>query len=350
MGSDINILTIFGSGETSPYMAKTYRFLFDIYPNFNINSPVILNTPSGFQENSKIIGEKIFDYFEKRLNIKPVITSLNSDSISDLTLKKVTDQIKHSDFIFSGPGSPTYALKIWKSTKIDKLLKSKISQPGIIAFASAAALTLGTYALPVYEIYKVGMKPYWEKGLDLTKFLGIKTIILPHYNNREGGDHDTSYCFIGEKRFKKLLEKLPNRIIYIGIDEHTACIFNLNKGSLTVKGKGQVHIGSKSKIFSLNSGESVKSNEILSKLKMSYNLKTVSTYKRKIKNTINVQKVNDNKSPNTISMEISHLLEIRKIARLNKNWNISDKIRSILASKGIEIKDTPEKTFWEENS
>ena len=65
MGSDINILTIFGSGETSPYMAKTYRFLFDIYPNFNINSPVILNTPSGFQENSKIIGEKIFRYGER---------------------------------------------------------------------------------------------------------------------------------------------------------------------------------------------------------------------------------------------------------------------------------------------
>ena len=48
----------------------------------------------------------------------------------------------------------------------------------------------------------------------------------------------------------KLLDGLPNDILYIGIDEHTACIFNINESNLIVMGKGQAHFGSKSKIFS----------------------------------------------------------------------------------------------------
>ena len=346
MNTKINILTIFGSGETSPYMAKTYRSIFNSYPNLKIKNPVILSTPFEFQENSNILSQKIFDYFEKRLNIKPTVSSLRQNSHKSIDIEKIIAEIKNSDFLFSGPGSPTYALGLWKKTKIDKIIKSKIYEPGIIAFSSAAALTLGTYTLPVYEIYKAGIKPYWEKGLDLLKFLGIKTIIVPHYNNQEGRDHDTSHCFIGKNRFKKLLENLQEDILYIGIDEHTACIFNINESKLQVMGKGQAHFGSKSKIFSLKSGESIKFDDILYKQKISPDLNKIP--KEKFKNHHPVTTPED--SSHIVSIEIEELLKIREIARLNNNWDMSDKIRSILESKGISIKDTKEKTFWEKNN
>ncbi len=346
MNTEINILTIFGSGETSPYMAKTYRSIFNSHPNLKINNPVILNTPFEFQENSNILSQKIFDYFEKRLNIKPKISSLRQNSPKSIDKKKIIAEIKNSDFLFSGPGSPTYALNLWKKIKIDKILQSKIYEPGIIAFSSAAALTLGTYTLPVYEIYKAGIKPYWEKGLDLLKFLGTKTIIVPHYNNQEGKDHDTSHCFIGKNRFKKLLDNLQEDFLYIGIDEHTACIFNINESKLKVMGKGQVHFGSKNKIFSLNNGDSLNFDDILYKQKITPNLNNIPKRKFKNQNNPTIEKI----SSNVISIEIEELLKIREIARSSNNWDLSDKIRSILESKGISIKDTQEKTSWEKNN
>lgn len=39
--------------------------------------------------------------------------------------------------------------------------------------------------------------------------------------------------------------------------------------------------------------------------------------------------------------EIINLLNEREEAKSSKNWNISDKIRTELASRGIEIIDTP---------
>ena len=36
---------------------------------------------------------------------------------------------------------------------------------------SAAAVTLGGFAVPVYEVYKVGADPEWVEGLDLLREL-----------------------------------------------------------------------------------------------------------------------------------------------------------------------------------
>jgi hypothetical protein len=67
-----------------------------------------------------------------------------------------------------------------------------------LAFASAASIAVGRYALPVYEIYKVGADLHWVDGLDLFRVFGWELAIVPHWNNREGGDDlDTSRCFMG---------------------------------------------------------------------------------------------------------------------------------------------------------
>jgi cysteinyl-tRNA synthetase len=41
------------------------------------------------------------------------------------------------------------------------------------------------------------------------------------------------------------------------------------------------------------------------------------------------------------------LLEVRKDLRLEKNFKISDKIRDMLKSHGILLKDTPQGVTWE---
>src|SRR2546430_10964210 len=61
-----------------------------------------------------------------------------------------------------------------------------------VVFASAAALTLGSHTVPVYEIYKAGVEPAWVPGLDLVRrATGLPAVLIPHYDNAEGGHHDT---------------------------------------------------------------------------------------------------------------------------------------------------------------
>ena len=94
----------------------------------------------------------------------------------------------------------------------------------------------------MYEIYKVGEEPHWVEGLNLLGPYGLELAIVTHWNNTEGGTHDTRYCYMGEPRLRLLEESLPESATILGIDEHTACIVDLSKGKSVVMGVGQVTI------------------------------------------------------------------------------------------------------------
>jgi hypothetical protein len=108
--------------------------------------------------------------------------------------------------------------------------------------ASAAALTLGRYTIPVYEIYKVGEAPRWLEGLDLLSPLGLNVAVVPHYDNAEGGSHDTRFCYMGERRLQVLEAELPPDVFILGVDGHTALVLDLDAGTGTVLGLGTVTV------------------------------------------------------------------------------------------------------------
>ena len=58
------------------------------------------------------------------------------------------------------------------------------------------------------------------------------------------------------------------------------------------------------------------------------------------------QVLNVVKNKDNISEEIEKLIKKREEARVNKNWQESDKIREELNSKGILVEDTPKGTIW----
>ena len=88
---------------------------------------------------------------------------------------------------------------------------------GILTMASAAALTLGVLTIPVYEIYKVGDEPGWLPGLDLLgAATGLRAAVVPHYDNAEGGNHDTRFCYMGERRLRQLEAQLPDGRVRAG--------------------------------------------------------------------------------------------------------------------------------------
>ncbi len=165
--------------------------------------------------------------------------------------------------MFAGPGSPTYALRQWRPTILPRLLEDKLLYGGCIVFSSAAALTLGRWTVPVYEVYKVGADPVWAEGLDLLTPLGMTVAVIPHYDNAEGGSHDTRYCYLGEGRLEIMEAQLPPEGWVLGVDEHTACIFDFEAGTATVMGLGSVTIRRHGRSATVPSGKTLAIDELV---------------------------------------------------------------------------------------
>src|SRR6202030_1597527 len=67
---------------------------------------------------------------------------------------------------------------------------------------------------------------------------GLRAAVIPHYNNAEGGTHDTRYCYMGERRLRMLEELLPEGVDILGVEEHTAAIFDIDLGTVSIRGRG----------------------------------------------------------------------------------------------------------------
>ena len=245
------ILAIMGSGETGTAMARVHRDLLRRLPDPAATATVI-DTPYGFQENADDITAKIVEYFAATLGQRMTVTSYRSRDVDAVTAATAQARIREASYVLSGPGSPSYALRQWAGGPIPDELAARLARGGIVTMASAAALTLGVVTIPVYEIYKVGADPYWMDGLDLLgAATGLRAAVVPHYDNAEGGTHDTRFCFVGERRLQVLERLLPEDTFILGVDSHTAIVLDLQAGRATVHGLGgvTVRVGSRSRVF-----------------------------------------------------------------------------------------------------
>jgi cyanophycinase-like exopeptidase len=242
-----------GSGETAPTMVKTHRQLIARLAN---PKAALLDTPYGFQENAPELALRAKEYFDVSINtnITPIgLTRI--DNADPLALQQGLNVLTDANYVFAGPGSPTYALRQWKNTQVPAILHHKLQTGGIVTFASAAALTIGTRTVPVYEVYKCGEDPYWLEGLNLLGDLGIPAAVIPHYNNAEGGHHDTRFCYLGEARLQFLEAQLDQGEYVLGIDEHTGIVIDLDEGSATIVGNGVVTMRVRGESRTYSSGE-----------------------------------------------------------------------------------------------
>jgi cyanophycinase-like exopeptidase len=224
-----------GSGETSPTMVKTHRSMLA-----RVEPPaVLLDTPFGFQENADDIAAKAVEYFRESVGASISVASVRTADGAD---PLAYEAVRTAGYVFAGPGSPSYALRQWRDSPVPGLLHDKLRSGGCIVFASAAALTLGLVTVPVYEVYKVGEEPRWLEGLDLLGEAGLRAAVIPHFNNAEGGNHDTRYCYLGERRLRLLETDLPDDAFVLGVDEHTGLVLDLDESTAAVVGLGGVTV------------------------------------------------------------------------------------------------------------
>ena len=238
-------IVLFGSGETSTSGQKAFDVLF----RRMTASPKVslLETPAGFEPNSDLVIRRVAEFIEHHLqNFTPrveIIAARSRNTRYSPDNPEIVGPMLDADLVFMGPGSPSYTIRQLRGSLAWQVLIARHYLGATLALASAATIAVSRYALPVYEIYKVGEDLHWKEGLDLFGLYGMPLVFIPHWNNTDGGeDLDTSRCFMGRGRFDRLMDILPVGVSVLGIDEHTALIIDMELQECQVVGSGGVTI------------------------------------------------------------------------------------------------------------
>ena len=329
-------IAFLGSGETSLAGGRIFESLARLLP-----SPLriaILETPAGFELNSAVVAGRVGDFFKTRLqNYKPIIDIIparRQDSAND---PEVVKPLLNANMIFLGPGSPTYAIRHLKDTLAWNVIRARHRMGATLVFASAATISVGAHALPVYEIYKVGQDVHAVDGLDFFKDFGVHLSIIPHWNNAEGGgDLDTSRCFVGMERFAQWRNLVPSENTTLGLDEHTGVILDFESGQCEVSGVSSVSLARDSNPEIYPSGTKFPLSEIGEFTIPDPPETNIPAHVWEMVASV------PSPDEDTPPPDVIALAERRAQARADKNWAESDKLRDEIFALGWTVKDTKE--------
>lgn len=344
----IGPVLLFGSGETSPNGRKAFEVAFRYLSERGQNAPpkvALLETPAGFELNSYQVIGRVASFLEERLqNYNPqtnIIRARKRGTQLSPDDPEIIAPILLADMVFLGPGSPTYAVRQLKDSLAWRAVQYRHRQGGVLALASAAVLSISSYTLPVYEIYKVGEDIHWTEGLDLFGPFGMTTAFIPHWNNNDGGDElDTSRCFMGLERFEQLVAMLPAKTVIAGIGENTALWVDPHTCTCEVVGIGEVVVLREGKEAHFNAGEKFPievlngcgepeslPDEVLSQMDELVRLNEMGS---------------EREAPVEPAAEVVELAEQRETARKQRDWEQADKLRDQIAGLGWMVTDTPD--------
>jgi cyanophycinase-like exopeptidase len=248
-------IVVMGSGETAPTMVRVHREVFADCPP---GPAVLLDTPFSFQMNRDELVSRTQQYFAQSVGREVEVARWPRRDGDPAEVERALALLDQAAWAFAGPGSPTYALRQWRGTGVPAALVAVVRRGGTVVMGSAAALTLGSHTVPVYEVYKVGEDPVWVDGLDLLgDVTGLRAAVVPHYDNAEGGTHDTRFCYLGEPRLAALEGALPDEVGVLGVDEHTAAVLDVASRKLTVHGNGVVSVRRRGQTVTFSAGDTL---------------------------------------------------------------------------------------------
>ncbi len=333
----IGQIAFLGSGETSLAGGRIFETLARL-----ISGPLqvsILETPAGFELNASLVAGRVGEFLKTRLgNYKPAIdliparkqgTHFSPDNI------EVLKPLLKANMIFMGPGSPTYTVRQLQGTLAWDIIRARHRMGAILIFASAATISVGAWAIPVYEIYKVGEEVHVKDGLNFFADFGMDISFVPHWNNADGGiDLDTSRCFMGLERFDQWRNMLPPENIVVGLDEHSGIIMDCEKGACDVHGVSSVSVLKKDGMEIHAAGASFSLNELGSCTLPAPIEKGI---RPEVWELIREAQAAEVDEPPAEAMD---MLEQRKVARARKDFAESDRLRDAIAALGWTVQDT----------
>ncbi|MDP2743931.1 MAG: cysteinyl-tRNA synthetase [Dehalococcoidia bacterium] len=334
MDSTLGKVVLFGSGETAPSGRLIHERLFS-----QLRPPVrvaVLETPAGFQPNSELVAQEVAEFIRSSLqNYSPLVSVIPARSKSppfSTDDPEILSPMLEANYIFLGPGSPTYAVSHLNGTLAWCYLVGRHRRGATVSMASAAAIAVSARALPVYEIFKAGHDLHWVDGLDFFGPFGLELAIVTHWDNREGGAKlDTSHCYMGQARWEALYKMLPSTTSVLGIDEHTGLVFDFQSGQASVTGKGSVTVISSGSALVYPDGAVFP----LDKLGVYHSPPPeAECYGAPVETVVPTE------GEAALPEEVAELLRKRDEARRQERWAEADLMRQRLADLGYGIEDT----------
>ncbi len=360
-------IVLFGSGETAPSAQKVFDYVMRRLPAEP--QVALLETPAGFEQNSSRVIGRVSEFMRHNLqNYSPqvqVIAARQRGTPFSPDSSEVAAPLLQSNLVFMGPGSPSYAVRQLKDSLTWQYTLARHRLGAALVLASAAVVAASQYALPVYEIFKVGEDLHWKPGLDLFGQYGLPLVLVPHWNNSEGGSElDTSRCFMGQARFARLMAMLPPGLTVLGIDEKTALVIEpydsaarvmgaggvtlihtgheheayLGEAELTGTGLAEVAERHQSHVHTYTNGESFPLSECCPM--------DVPSDGTGLPQAIWAQALQAHlpvvETVHAPTEEVLILVEQRRQARASRDWTASDVLRQQIAALGWVVKDTKE--------
>ncbi|CAN5870238.1 hypothetical protein BH18ACT6_BH18ACT6_02330 [soil metagenome] len=139
------LIVIIGSGELGPSMKTTYRHLFE---HVAASSVTILDSPYGFQENADELTTRSEKHFRDSFGVKTKVASLRRADAKGVERRRFLESVEQSEVVFAGPGSPSYAIRVWSGLGMREALSKVVDRGGGVVMASAAVVTLGAKVDP----------------------------------------------------------------------------------------------------------------------------------------------------------------------------------------------------------
>ncbi|MFN8470830.1 MAG: cysteinyl-tRNA synthetase [Anaerolineae bacterium] len=336
-------VVLFGSGETAPRARRVYEHVFAGLPK-----PVkvaVLETPAGFEPNSPMVAGRVLDFIKQRVQAFPLDLTLvparKRGTANSPDNPAIVAPVADADAIFLGPGSPTYAVRQLCDSVAWRTIVARHQQGAALILASAATVAAGCYALPVYEIYKVGEDVHWTHGLDLFSAYGLSLVFVPHWNNNDGGTAlDTSHCYMGQDRYDALVALLPPGQRIVGIDEQTALIIDLAAETCRVMGPGGVTIVGDGGVKQHAAGQSFDVRE-LGAFHLPTEPRQVPADVLNALEAMRAVAAAEAVVATTPPPEVLALVSEREASRTRREWAAADALRAQVADLGWRVVDTP---------
>lgn len=358
-------VVLLGSGETSPSGRKAFE---EVFRRFD-HPPrlALLETPAGFELNSARVIGRVAEFLQHHLqNYQPqieIVPARKRGSPFSPDLEEVIAPLWRAEVIFMGPGSPTYAVRQLRDSLAWQVILARHFLGADLVLSSAATIAISRFALPVYEIYKVGEELHWKEGLNFFGLYDLSMVFIPHWNNTEGGaELDTSRCFMGRERFAQLVELLPEPCLVIGIDEKTALFLDLASMTARVFGNGGVTLIHHGDPHELAYGQTLADQELnalarqmgshvhyfqaganfpldiccpFSLPEPGFGIPSA-IWSRALEQAS--QPVEEDAPP----PQVQELVQARQEARQKRDWAIADALRSQIEALGWLVQDTPQ--------
>jgi hypothetical protein len=331
-------IAFLGSGETSLAGGRIFESLVR-----DMQSPVriaLMETPAGFELNSTQVVGRVGEFMASRLqNYKPVIDLVparKKGSQFDPDDPAIIKPLLYANMIFMGPGSPTYAIRQLKNTLAWDVIRARHRLGASLVFASAATISVGAHALPVYEIYKVGQDIHMVDGLNFFADFGLHISFTPHWNNADGGvDLDTSRCFVGMERFAEWCRLVPDENITVGLDEHTGIILDFEKSKCEVSGVSSISL-----VRDCAPEPTMHPAGTIFDLQEMGELQIPDPIEKNIPPAVWDMVCNAPPLEDAPPDDVIALAEKRLQARANKQWSESDQLRTEIYALGWTVQDS----------